>query len=394
MNIGFFTECWDPQINGVITSIKNLQYELIKRHNSIYVFAPHYKNHNDNDPHIFRQWAIKYFFQPEFNFASLLKFKALRKARQWNLDLVHSHTEFSLGIIASGVAKQLNLPFVLTFHTLWEFYSHYFLWDILPQNMFRYILSLLYKSPDYFIAPSEKVKTYLETIMSVTATIKVIPTGLNLNHFFDYDVTPHIRREFRKKYGMTPDDKVMVFVGRIGKEKSVDVLIRGLAQLMGEYPHLKLLVVGGGPGIPELQRLAKKHHVEHSVIFTGYIPWEHIPLAYKSSDIFVLASVSETQGLVTVEALACGLPIIVRKDQANLDIIGNGRFGLVFNKPEEFPAAVKLLLSHPELEKDLKAKAQKASLKYSVEQFGKQVLEYYNWIIEDHKGKMSSSAYR
>ncbi len=393
MNIGFFTECWDPQINGVITSIKNLQYELNRRNNSIYVFAPHYKNHNDNDPHIFRQWAIKYFFQPEFNFASLLKFKALQKARHWKIDLIHSHTEFSLGIIASGVAKQLKVPFVLTFHTLWEYYSHYFLWDILPQNLFRYFLSLLYKSPDYFIAPSQKVKSYLENIMNVTATIKVIPTGLNLNHFFNYDVTPQTRHDFRKKYGLAHNDKVMLFVGRIGREKSIDVLIRGLAQLGRKYSHIKLLLVGGGPGIPELQKQAKKLHVEDSVIFTGYIPWNHIPLVYKSSDMFVLASISETQGLVTVEALACGLPVIVRKDPANLDITENGSYGLVFNKPEDFPAVVDTLLSHPELANSLKEKAQRASLKYSAEQFGKEVVEYYNWIIEDHKSKLKKKTH-
>jgi 1,2-diacylglycerol 3-alpha-glucosyltransferase len=388
MNVGFFTECWDPQINGVITSIKNLQYEIEKQNNSIYIFAPHYENYMDKDPRIFRQWAIKYIFQPEFNFASMLKSKALKKARQWKLDIIHSHTEFSLGIIGSHIAKQLELPFVLTFHTLWEYYSHYFLWDILPRNLFRFFLSLLYKSPDYFIVPSQKVKSYLENIMKVKATIEVIPTGLNLKHFFDYKVTPHMQQNFREKYGIKKNDKVMLFVGRIGKEKSIAVLIRGLWQLKRKYPHLKLLVVGGGPGIPELQKLARKLKVEHSVIFAGYIPWQHIPLVYKSSDMFVLASVSETQGLVTIEAMACDLPVIVRKDPANLDIIGNGSFGLIFNKPDDFPTAVNHLLSHSALERSLKQKARKASLKYSAEEFGKKVVEYYNWIREDHKRRI------
>jgi 1,2-diacylglycerol 3-alpha-glucosyltransferase len=387
MNIGFFTECWDPQINGVLTSMKNLQFELTRRNNSIYIFAPRYKNYQDTDPSIFRQCAVKYIFQPEFNFASLLKYKALRAARRHKLDLIHSHTEFSLGIIGARVARSLMLPFVMTFHTFWEYYSHYFMWDLLPQNLFKYILRLLYKSTNYFIAPSQKVKSYLKNEMRVSAPVEVIPTGLDLDHFFQYNVTPRMKQEFRHKYGLAKEDIVMLFVGRVGKEKSIDVLIRGLPAIKKKYPRIRLLVVGDGPGRSSLKKLARRMGVKQEVVFTGYIPWKHIPLVYKSSDVFTLASVSETQGLVTVEALASGLPVIVRDDPANLDIIEHGRYGLIFKTPGDFARSVHTLLGNPGLRLGLQKKAQDASLKYSLEEFGKKVTEYYNWIIEDHMAK-------
>jgi 1,2-diacylglycerol 3-alpha-glucosyltransferase len=387
MNIGFFTECWDPQINGVMTSTKNLKKELLNRNNAVYIFAPRYKNFKDKDNHVFRQSAIKYFFQPEFNFASLSPFKAMRRARNWKLDLIHAHTEFSLSVIATQVAKRLNIPLVLTFHTFWEYYSHYFFWDLLSKNLLRYFLSLLYKSPEYFIVPSQKVKSYLENTLQVTGTIRIIPTGLDLNHFFAYKVTPQMKLEFRQQYGLSKEHTVMLFVGRIGKEKSINVLIQGLPQLRKKYPDLRLLVVGGGPGIPRLKKMAKSLGVERLVIFPGYIPWEHIPLVYKSADMFVFASRSETQGLVTIEALACELPVIVSDDPANLDVVENGKYGLVFNKDTDFISKVEILLSNNKLRNSLKVNAKQASLKYSAELFGKKVVEYYNWIIEDYQKK-------
>jgi len=387
MNIGFFTECWDPQINGVMTSMKNLQDELIRRNNEIYIFAPRYKGYHDKDPHVFRQFAVTYIFQPEFKFAGMLRHKALRFAGSKKLDIIHSHTEFSLGIIGGGIARQLGLPFVMTFHTFWKYYSHYFMWDLLPKNLFRFILKTLYKSADYFIAPSQKVKSYLENEMQVRVPIRIIPTGLKLNHFSDFVITPRKKQEFRHKYGISRDDTVMLFVGRVGKEKSIDVLIRGLPELKKKYPRIKLLVVGDGPGSASLKNLAIKTGVGDSVIFTGYIPWEQIPIVYKSSDLFTLASVSETQGLVTVEALASGLPVVVKDDPANLDIIERGKYGLIFKRDQDFSRMVDHLLSRPRLCRSLRETALSGAMKYSLQEFGKRVIEYYNWILKDHAAK-------
>jgi 1,2-diacylglycerol 3-alpha-glucosyltransferase len=183
MNIAFFTECWEPQINGVITALKNLEQGLVEHGHKIYVFAPEHNHYIDNKSCIFRQKAIKYYFQPEFNFASIFINKALKKTKEWNIRLIHSHTEFSMGLVAARIAKYLNIPYIYTFHTLWECYSHYFFWDIFPKSTIRFLLSLLYKIPHYFIVPSQKIKAYLESIMHIKGQVEIIPTGLDLEHF-------------------------------------------------------------------------------------------------------------------------------------------------------------------------------------------------------------------
>ncbi len=386
MNIAFFTECWEPQINGVITSMRNLEYELEKRGNHIHIFAPSRNNYIDTNPTLFRQRSVTYPFQPEFNFASMFIRRALKKARQWNIELIHSHTEFSMGVVAARIAKNLGIPLVFTFHTLWECYSHYFFWDIFPRSTIRFLLSLLYKIPHYFIVPSRKIKTYLQDTMNIRGWVEVIPTGLHLEHFYDYTVTGEARNGFRRKWGIGRNDPVMIFVGRMGREKSIDLLIKGIPSLKRKYPDIKLLLIGGGPAIDEFKKLAHGLGVEKHVIFCGYMSWQSIPLAYKASDVFVNASTTETQGLVSVEAMASGLPVIAKNDPTNLEIINNGRDGLVFDRPVDFPARVDELLSHPALKTAMQKKSLHASRKYTVEEFGKRTEEFYRQVKSDFYG--------
>ena len=219
--------------------------------------------------------------------------------------------------------------------------------------------------------------------MRVKGTIEIIPTGLDLDHFYNYKITDRDRTAFRRKYSIGDNDKVMIFVGRIGREKSIDILIKGLPALIKKHAAIKLLLIGGGPAVEELKKLARALSVENHVIFCGYIPWQMIPLAYKSSDVFVNASTSETQGLVTVEAMASGLPVIVRNDVVNLEIINNGKDGLVFEQTPEFSEKVHALFSQAPLQEALQKKSLKASKNYTVQEFGKRTQEFYRNVFRD-----------
>jgi 1,2-diacylglycerol 3-alpha-glucosyltransferase len=385
MNIAFFSECWDPQINGVVTSTKALTSTLRPPEDTISIFAPRYPGFIDKYPHIFRQPAIRYFFQPEFYFSNPLPYRAIRQAREWKIDLVHMHTEFMLGMVAGRIARALDIPCVLTLHTLWEFYSHYFLYDLLPRNLFRFFLSLLYRACDYFIAPSQKAKDYLEGVMRIKKPIAIIPTGINLDMFNNAVLTPEERNRLRALWGVGPKDILLIFVGRVGKEKSLDVLINGISVLSQKNPAIKLLIVGGGPHLEHLKRLVALRKLSSAIIFTGYIPYDRMPSVYRMADIFTIASVSETQGLVTVEALASGLPVIVKNDPASVEIVSNGRHGLIFHKDEDFPKTVLGLLSNPTLMEKLQNTAQAAAERYNDRHYGKSVREYYEWILSDFK---------
>jgi len=270
-------------------------------------------------------------------------------------------------------------------HTLWEHYGHYFMWGLVPRPVFRFALSLLYRLPDYFIAPSAKAKGYLEDIMGVKKPMVIIPTGIKLDMFHSARLTASERAARRAVYGLSPDDFVLVFAGRVGREKALDVLIDGVAALHARHPELKLMIVGSGPYLDHYRRYADSRGVGASVVFTGYRPYAEMPFMYRMADAFAIASVSETQGLVTVEALASDLPVIAKNDPANLDIIENGAHGMVFNDNREFPAAVDRLLGDPGLRARLSSGGKKASLRYSDTAYGRAVADYYEWIAKDYR---------
>ncbi len=385
MRVAFFSEAWEPQINGVVTSSQALASTLVPPRDSVYVFAPRYPGFHDTTDNVFRQPAIRYFFQPEFYFSNPLPYAALKAARRWRVDLVHLHSEFTLGLVACRIARGLGVPSVLTLHTLWEYYGHYFLWGLVPRPLFRFFLSLLYRLPDYFIAPSVKAKDYLENVIGVTRPIRVIPTGINLSMFHDARLPAEERARRRARYGIGPDDTVVMFAGRVGREKSISVLIDGVAALRRRHPNLKLMIVGSGPYLEHYRRYAARLGLEREVVFTGYLPYAEMPFMYRLADAFAIASISETQGLVTVEALASGLPVVAKDDPANNDMVGNGAYGLIYKRDADFPAVLDRLLAQPGLAARLRASAQDGSARFNVAQYGKSVREYYEWIVDDYK---------
>jgi 1,2-diacylglycerol 3-alpha-glucosyltransferase len=387
MNVGFFTDCWEPQINGVVISMKNLERSLTERGHHVFAYAPAYGSERKSTPTVFRQPAITYPFQKEFSMAAPSHRRALRRARFQDLDLIHGHTEFSLGFAAASVARRLAVPFVFTLHTLWKYYAHYLFWGQLPNSLLIPAMRRFYLKPDYFIAPSSKIKTYLKKEFRVSAHIETIPTGLDLKLFSECAPSPAERAAFRREYGIGPDDIVMIFAGRMGREKSIDVLIDSLPPLLRSHPNLKLLLVGDGPARDELERRAENLGVRRSVAFTGYLKHASLPLAYRSSDFYAIASLTESQGLVTVEAMASGLPVIVREDAAHLDIIGRPENGLVFRTTLEFVKAAVALLSSPELRASLRDRSLARSAGFTLEQFGARMEAFYQWAIEDFRRK-------
>jgi 1,2-diacylglycerol 3-alpha-glucosyltransferase len=392
MNIGFFADCWEPQINGVVVSMKNLKTALEDRGHAIDIYAPAYGCERRSTDLIFRQPSVTYPFQREFNMAAPFPHRARRRARERRLDIVHAHTEFPLGQIGAAVARRLAVPLVFTLHTLWVHYFHYVFWGLVPDNILKTVLRRFYLKADYFVAPSGKIKSYLEKEFGIAAHIETIPTGLDLERFFQFDPGPARKAEFRTRHGLHELDTVLVFAGRLGREKSIDLLMTALPLLLPRHPRLKLLLVGDGPARGELESLAETLGVRKAVVFTGYLRGESLPLAYACADFFVIASTSESQGLVTVEAMASGLPVVMREDAASLDILGDRRNGIVWRDPGEFVAALETLLTHRELVDDLKRRSRERSRAFTLAAFGERMEGYYDWILGDFNRRRSSLA--
>ena len=390
MQIGLFADCWEPQVNGVVIAIKNLREAIESYGYQTTVFAPAIRPYWRSSTADYKQFAVRYPFQREFALATPWPFRALATARQQGIQIVHAHTEFSLGQVAFQIAKRIGVPFVFTLHTLWKYYAHYLFWGLLPYSLLARVMRRFYQLPDYFIIPTARIKDYLVTEFGVKAPITVIPTGLDLSRFMNFKPDSKKLSGFRQVYGLKETDKIAIFVGRLGKEKSIEVLLKGLRRLTPRQPHIRLLIVGDGPERKELARLVIRLNLKEEVRFAGYLNWQDLPLAYRACDFFVLASRTETQGLVTVEAMASGLPVIVAEDKVNLEIVGSKENGLFFNNEQELALRLEeLILSQPLYQKLSERSLQRAKF-FTLEAYGQRMHEYYQHVARDFKSRCRS----
>ena len=231
------------------------------------------------------------------------------------------------------------------------------------------------------ISPSEKTK---ETLLKygVKTPIYVIPTGLNFEKFHPDNIDPARVQEIRRQYGIQEDERLIVFVGRIAQEKSIEIPIEGFRYVSDT--KIKLMIVGGGPQLEELQKLVQRHHLERQVIFTDKKLPEEIPAYYACADCFVSASLTETQGMTYIEALACGLPVFARYDDVLKDLVIEEDSGFLFETPQEF--AEKLTDFMHRSAKERKAFSRRALskiVKYDSRVFYSKVLSVYYQAIND-----------
>ncbi len=339
MRIGFFTDTYTPQINGVVTSIRLFASALEARGHEIYVFAPTPK-HPDDGTRVVRFPSMPWAFQPEMRVASPVSIAALRTLDSLGLDIVHSHDPFSIGLFGLNVAWRKRIPYVHTYHTLYPEYVHY-VWDTrLTKKLAERLSRDFCQRCDSIIAPSSKVEAYLRE-WGVDVPIDIIATGIDVETYAHPD--PTRLHALRARLDIEPDDKVALFVGRLGREKNVELLLRALWH--SRHPRVKLVLVGDGPHRQELEAIVTESALEKRVVFAGYLEREDTVAAYHLADLFAFASTSETQGLVVGEAMAAGLPVLAVHDHAVEDFVIDGQTGRIVQAlPEDIAHALDELL--------------------------------------------------
>ncbi|HOA80810.1 MAG TPA: glycosyltransferase family 4 protein [Defluviitaleaceae bacterium] len=384
MNIGIFTDTYYPQINGVVTSVRTLEKELAKRGHKVFVFTVSHPNAKTAYPRVFRLPSMPFVFLPSHRVGVLYSPKAVSIVKKINLDIIHTHTEFSLGLFGRMMAKQLNIPWVHTYHTMYEEYVHYIskgMLNRLTPKMVANLSRVFCNKCNTIIAPTDKVKDLLENY-GVKKPIQIIPTGINLQPFKRENFNKDEIIELRKRYGITESDPVILFVGRIAKEKSIDIIIKQMPSLVAKLANAKLLIVGDGPIKKDLLKLCKNLNLEDSVIFTGEQPWESIGLFYQLGNVFVSASTSETQGLTFAEAMAAQIPVVAKNDKSIEGIIQDKINGRIFSNDEELANILFKLLTDNESCKILAANAAKTVEEFSSESFAKKIEEVYYSILQ------------
>lgn len=384
MNIGIFSDTYFPQLNGVATSIRTLATALEQRGHNVYIFTPSDPRCGEgyDDLNVYRVPSVPVRFVRDYRAGYVFSPSLVKKIAALHLDIIHTQTEFCLGMLGRFISTTQGIPLVHTYHTMYEDYVHYIGGGhLISKGMARDFSGIYCNTATAVIAPTRKTEQLLKSY-GVTKPISIIPTGINTSNFRKEQFSAEDILELRTSLGLTADTPVIISIGRIAKEKSIDVVIAALPKLVEKLPTLKMVIVGEGNEIENLSKYADALGVGNHVMFTGGKPWKEIGKYYQLGNVFCSASVSETQGLTFAEAMAAGVPVVAKKDECIENIIDDNVTGILFESNEDLPELLYRVLTEPELAARLSAAAAAAMERLSVEAFADSVEHLYQEILD------------
>lgn len=385
MRIGIFTDTYLPDINGVVSSIVTLKGALEDLGHQVFVITNHSGSTICREGDILRLPGIELKRLYGYKMSSPFQLTADRYIRDMNLDVIHVQTEYGVAIYGRQVARDFHIPLVYTYHTMWENYTHYFnpmeLTGVekLSRAALRSISRTYGNGGQAVIAPSQKTKEALLRYGVITP-IYVVPTGLDLSRFDMTELDPDRRQKLAESLGLKPEDHIVLFVGRLAKEKMLEMVIDAVIQSDDE--HIRLLVVGSGPDEAHYHEMARERGAGDRIIFTGRVESEDVPYYYGLADCFASASTSETQGMTYIEALAAGLPVFGRRDPVLEDLVTEGITGYYFDDARELTDKLGTFF-----DEDHEGQAQACIAKtrtYTREIFGSKVSSVYEQAVADY----------
>jgi 1,2-diacylglycerol 3-alpha-glucosyltransferase len=384
LHIAFFTNFYHPIVNGVVRSVASFRETLMKQGHNVFVFAQSDGNYKDTEPFIFRYPSLPL---PLGEISAAIPVSPFvdQLLPLLKLDVIHTHHPILLGQTAARKAAELGLPLVFTFHTQYWEYTHYIpfpqevIQEFLKNAVHRWLRDFMQKC-QHIIIPSESMKEILVRDYGLEERYTVIPTGTNLEPFLRAD-----GKALRSQMGWQ-DKTILISVGRLAPEKNWETLLHAFAKVYSDHTDLRLVLIGDGPSRESLQQLASELGIAEKVRFTGVLPFEEIPTYLKAADLFTFASITETQGLVTIEAMAAGLPVVAVDGSGTRDIVEHGKQGfLVENDADALAKGIDQLVSDPQKMKRFSSNALKKAKTLDVNQLGKQTISVYEQAIQDKK---------
>jgi len=386
MRIGIFTDTYPPYINGVSTSIVSLERALKQKGHQVFIVTVNAENLSykyENEDHIIRIPGIPIGIY-DYRLTGIYPLRAINKIKKWNLDVIHSHTEFGIGTFARIIAKQFNIPLVHTYHTMYEDYVHYITKGYFSKSskkLAEYFTKFYCdKTAKELIVPSKKTYNLFKEKYKVNKNVHIVPTGIDVERFYYEKQSLKDLELLKKELKIKKDDFIITYVGRLGKEKNIDFLIKNQAKF---NKKCKLMIVGSGPDLDYFTKLVKELNIESSVIFTGSIPWNDIPSYYAISNVFVTASTTETQGLTVIEAMASGTPVICINDDSFKDTVIDGLNGNVFKNDKDYIKNVENMIKNKEKYKVMCKQARITAESHSLKYYAEKIVDVYNCALLD-----------
>jgi len=378
MRIAIFTNNYLPRVSGVAVAVSFQESALRRLGHQAMVIAPDYGLSEElEEPEVHRVTSFSF---PNIRFAIPLEFidrgVIEEKITNFNPDLIHTHHPFLLGKAALDLADQLDVPLVYTFHTLYEFFTHYFLMDTeqVRKQVRDYVVNFS-NCCDLVIAPTEPIREHLVQIGVNTKTTGV-PTGIDFRRFDHISEQRLGKRKRKLKLGRF--DRILFYAGRLSREKNLSLVFQALKILTDQGMALALVLAGEGPAKRPWQREIEKLGLEDRVIWAGFLSQRELPELYLLSDLFVFPSASDTQGIVLYEARAAGLPVVAVHSMAARALIRDGEGGrFARDDPADFAEKIKEVLDHPE-----RFQAPFERHLYSSESLGKRYQELYREAVK------------
>ena len=355
MRIGIFTDSYKPYTSGVVTSICTFKEELIKLGHEVFIFAPKYPNYHEYEPDVFRYYSLPAPTNPDFSLAIPVLPGMGQQIKRLKLDIIHVQSPAIMGRVGLHYAKRFRLPIVFTYHTQYEQYTHYFpvAQDFAKDMTVKFSRKFCDKC-DHVIAPSLEILELLNTY-EIKTPITVIPTGVPVDKFIEGKTN-----WLRDHYPIPAENKILLFVGRLTREKNLEFLIETFKKVSEQRPNTTLVITAQGPLETELKHLAVKlgFTIDRDIVFTGAHPFDTLIKIYYASDLFVFSSLTETQGLVLIEAMAAGLPVAAVCASGVSEMVEDGVDGILTNLDiDELAGAICRVLGDDVLYRKFKANA-------------------------------------
>lgn len=384
MHISYFTNTYYPVISGVVRSVETFRQALTELGHNVFIFAQDATNYEDTHPFIFRYPTIDLPLATNFPLPIPLSSFVDHLLPLLKVDVIHSHHPFLLGQVAATKAAELEVPLVFTFHTQYREYSHYIALsqEFVKETIDRWVTDYIQKC-HHLIVPSDSMRQVLADEYGVTERITTIPTGIDLEPYQRAD-----GQAVRQQRGWG-QDKVLISVGRLAKEKNWETLLAAVAQVMRKRAEVRLVLIGEGSEQENLKKYSEDLGMAAKVEFVGNIPFDDIPAYLKAADLFCFASVTETQGLVTMEAITAGLPVVAVDATGTKDVIDHGQQGLLTpNDSAALAQAIEQVLGDEALRRHFKEAAWQKAQSFEMKLQAKKLLDVYQKAQEDKKANL------
>ena len=376
MKVLVATDCYVFNMGGVTASVLALCTGLRRCGHEVKVLTLSNKHHsfrNGNDYYI---QSFPAFYYPGMRISFARQDPLLQELKDWHPDIIHVQTEGSVYRFSLDIMRHCQIPLVMTCHTDYAYFVFGRFCTCLPvRAVMRTLGRWIYRPAARVIAPSGKAAQF-PVLQPIHNCVTVIPNGMETEKY-QARFSNEERRAFRNSLGFDVSARVLVTVTRLSAEKNLQELISYFPELIKENQNVKLLIVGDGPYRGRLERLTKKRKLQESILFTGRIPAEEVWRYFSAGDVFVSASRFEVHSMSYLEALANGLPLLCRSDDALEGVLEHGKNGFVYHSQEEFTTFALRLLCNDVLRSSMAlCSAQKAD-DFSCDAFAAAVLRVY-----------------